>query len=91
MVLNVSRGSFQIWTRRDWEHERKSFDILDRYFAETPDGKIREDMRTYCPELERGEHDGEPYLELVTEEPDPAEVTRMPSRWHRIIHLLFGR
>ncbi|MEK7120819.1 MAG: hypothetical protein AAB840_01890 [Patescibacteria group bacterium] len=71
--------------------KEKSFDILDRYFTETPDEEIREDMRTYCPELEMDEHDGAPYLELVTEDPDPAEVTKMPSRWRRVIHLLFGR
>ena len=68
-----------------------SFDILDRYFSETPDDQIRKDMATYCPELEADECNGEPYLQLNTEDPDPSDVVRMPSRWRRLIHLLFGR
>lgn len=35
-------------------------------------------------------YEGE-YLAVIADEPDPKEVTRMPSTWKRIRYLLFGR
>lgn len=36
-------------------------------------------------------HDGGDYEISVPDDPDPAEVTKMPSRWRRLSHILFGR
>lgn len=72
-------------------HE-KTLAILKGYFPETPEGQITADMKRFCPELNQEAHDGAPYLKLITEEPDPAEVVRMPSGWwRRLARLLFGR
>ncbi len=74
--------------------KERSFQILDKYFSETPEEQIAKDMREYCPEFYSGivptmPHDDGDYEILVPD--DPVEVTQMPSFRRRLIYLLFGR
>lgn len=59
--------------------------------APPPKEPIDTGMKKSPLPLERGSIPlGDPYLQYITEEPDPEEVTKKPSIWSRIFHTFFS-